>query len=74
MKKIYYPKIVPSYNMPRERDVTQNSIALSTAEVEYIAAGSCCIQVLWIRQDLINLEISFNQTPIKCDNTSAINL
>ncbi|KAK6151059.1 hypothetical protein DH2020_015991 [Rehmannia glutinosa] len=28
----------------------QNSIAISTAEAEYIAAGSCCAQVLWMRQ------------------------
>ncbi|KAK6136976.1 hypothetical protein DH2020_029282 [Rehmannia glutinosa] len=30
----------------------QNSIATSTAEVEYIAAGICCAQVLWMRQQL----------------------
>ncbi|KAK6143162.1 hypothetical protein DH2020_023510 [Rehmannia glutinosa] len=28
----------------------QNSIATSTAEAEYIAAGNCCAQVLWMRQ------------------------
>ncbi|KAK6150721.1 hypothetical protein DH2020_015653 [Rehmannia glutinosa] len=28
----------------------QNSIATSTAEVEYIVAGKCCAQVLWMRQ------------------------
>lgn len=27
----------------------QNSISLSTAEVEYIAAGSCCTQLLWMK-------------------------
>ncbi|CAM8877748.1 unnamed protein product [Rhodiola kirilowii] len=26
----------------------QNNISLSTAEAEYIAAGSCCTQILWI--------------------------
>ncbi|KAK6124594.1 hypothetical protein DH2020_041662 [Rehmannia glutinosa] len=26
----------------------QNSISISTAEAEYIAAGSCCAQVLWM--------------------------
>ena len=30
----------------------QNSIALSTAEAEYIAAGHCCAQLLWMRQTL----------------------
>ncbi|XP_060966410.1 uncharacterized mitochondrial protein AtMg00810-like [Cannabis sativa] len=28
----------------------QNSISLSTAEAEYIAAGSCCTQLLWMKQ------------------------
>ncbi|CAM8988451.1 unnamed protein product [Rhodiola kirilowii] len=28
----------------------QSSIALSTTEVEYIAAAACCAQLLWIRQ------------------------
>jgi len=28
----------------------QNSVALSIAEAEYVAAGSCCAQVLWIKQ------------------------
>ncbi|RVX08050.1 Retrovirus-related Pol polyprotein from transposon TNT 1-94 [Vitis vinifera] len=30
----------------------QNSVSLSTAEAEYIAAGSCCSQLLWIKQML----------------------
>ncbi|XP_058784419.1 secreted RxLR effector protein 161-like [Vicia villosa] len=28
----------------------QASVALSTAEVEYIAAGSGCAQILWLKQ------------------------
>ena len=30
----------------------QTSVALSTAEAEYVAAGSCCAQILWIKQQL----------------------
>jgi hypothetical protein len=30
----------------------QNSVALSTAEAKYIAAGHCCAQLLWMRQTL----------------------
>jgi hypothetical protein len=30
----------------------QNLVALSTAEAEYIAAGHCCAQLLWMRQTL----------------------
>ena len=28
----------------------QNCVSLSTAESEYIAAGSCCAQLLWMKQ------------------------
>ncbi|KAK6146449.1 hypothetical protein DH2020_020318 [Rehmannia glutinosa] len=50
----------------------QNSIATSTAEVEYIAAGSCCAQVLWMRQQLRDYDVEEKEIPIICDNTSAI--
>ena len=30
----------------------QNSVALSTAEAEYISAGSCCAQLLWMKATL----------------------
>ncbi|XP_022853063.1 uncharacterized protein LOC111374599 [Olea europaea var. sylvestris] len=30
----------------------QNSISLSTSKVEYIVAGSCCTQLLWMKQML----------------------
>ena len=36
----------------------QNSISLSTAEAEYIAAGSCCTQLLWMKQMLEDYGIS----------------
>nr|KYP33754.1 Retrovirus-related Pol polyprotein from transposon TNT 1-94 [Cajanus cajan] len=52
----------------------QNSVALSTAEAEYIAAGSCCAQILWMKQQLSDYGLSLDHIPIKCDNTSAINL
>ena len=52
----------------------QNSVALSTAEVEYISAGSCCAQILWMKQQLSNYGIVLDHIPIKCDNTSAINI
>ena len=49
-------------------------MALSTVETEYITAESCCAQILWIKQQLEDLGIKLNKTPIRCDNTSAINL
>ncbi|KAK6148043.1 hypothetical protein DH2020_018955 [Rehmannia glutinosa] len=50
----------------------QNSIATSTVEAEYIAAGSCCAQVLWMRQQLRDYEIEEKEISIMCDNTSPI--
>ncbi|GAV72152.1 hypothetical protein CFOL_v3_15641, partial [Cephalotus follicularis] len=50
----------------------QNSVALSTTKAEYIAAGSCCAQVMWMKQQLLDYGIIFEKVPIKCDNTSAI--
>ncbi|RVW98685.1 Retrovirus-related Pol polyprotein from transposon RE1 [Vitis vinifera] len=50
----------------------QNSVALSTAEAEYIAAGLCCAQILWMKQTLSDFNLSLEHVPIKCDNTSAI--
>lgn len=52
----------------------QNSISLSTAEVEYIAAGSCCTQLLWMKQMLSDYGISQGTMTVFCDNTSAINI
>jgi hypothetical protein len=37
----------------------QNSIALSTAKAEYIAAGSCCAQILWMKATLKDFGINF---------------
>ena len=51
----------------------QNSIALSTAEAEYIAAGSCA-QIMQIKQQLENFGIKLDKILIKYDNTSSINL
>ncbi|RVW18191.1 Copia protein [Vitis vinifera] len=51
----------------------QNSVALST-EAEYIAAGLCCAQILWMKQTLSDFNLIFEHVPIKCDNTSAINI
>jgi hypothetical protein len=52
----------------------QVSVALSTAEAEYVAAGSCCSQILWLKQQLLDYDLKLQRVPIMCDNTSAINL
>eukprot|EP00253_Pinus_taeda_P029837 PITA_29837 len=53
----------------------QSSIALSTAEAEYVAAASYFTQLLWMMQTLQDFQITC--TPpisILCDNTSAISI
>ncbi|KAJ9564972.1 hypothetical protein OSB04_000938 [Centaurea solstitialis] len=50
----------------------QNSVSTSTVEAEYVAAGICCAQVLWLRNQLQDYDIQLSKIPIYCDNTSAI--
>ncbi|KAJ9553231.1 hypothetical protein OSB04_017276 [Centaurea solstitialis] len=50
----------------------QNSVSTSTTEAEYVAAGICCAQVLWLRNQLQDYDIQLSKIPIYCDNTSAI--
>ena len=52
----------------------QNSIALSTAEAEYVASETCVAQILWIKNQLKDYGISLKKIRVMCDNTSAINL
>jgi hypothetical protein len=53
----------------------QSSISLSTAEAEYIAATTCCTQVLWMKQTLTDIQVEYDEPiPIYCDNTSAISI
>ncbi|WVZ94145.1 LOW QUALITY PROTEIN: hypothetical protein U9M48_040076 [Paspalum notatum var. saurae] len=42
----------------------QNSVFLSTTEAEYIAAGSCCAQLLWMKQTLLDYGDNFNKVPL----------
>jgi hypothetical protein len=52
----------------------QNSIALSTAKAEYIAAGHCCAQLLWMRQTLRDYGYKLSKVLLLCDNESAIRM
>ena len=49
-------------------------MSLSSTEAEYIAAASCCVQVLWLKNQLRDLGLEFPEAPILCDNTSTISL
>jgi hypothetical protein len=52
----------------------QNSVSLSTAEAEYIVAGHCCAQLLWMRQTLRDYGYKLTKVPLLCDNESAIRM
>jgi hypothetical protein len=52
----------------------QASISLSIAKAEYIAAESCCTQLLWMKKLLCDYGFTQDTMVIHCDNTSAINI
>jgi hypothetical protein len=52
----------------------QTSVAQSSCEAEYIAAGYCCSQVLWIQQQLRDYGMNISYSPIYIDNKSAIDI
>ena len=52
----------------------QPTVALSTAEAEYITASSCCSQLLWLKTQLADYKLKDEYIPLMCDNMSAINI
>jgi hypothetical protein len=52
----------------------QTSIALSTAEAEYVVAGQCCAQLPWMRQTLRDFGYNLSKISLLCDNESAIRM
>ncbi|WVZ69513.1 LOW QUALITY PROTEIN: hypothetical protein U9M48_018287 [Paspalum notatum var. saurae] len=52
----------------------QNSVALSNAEAEYIAPGSCCAQILYMKQTLLDFGVVLDKVPLLCDNESVVKL
>ncbi|KAI3757856.1 hypothetical protein L6452_05399 [Arctium lappa] len=52
----------------------QTTVSTSTTEAEYIAAASCCAQVLWIQNQMLDYGVTFLHTPIFIDNSSAISI
>ncbi|XP_072081013.1 secreted RxLR effector protein 161-like [Arachis hypogaea] len=46
----------------------QATVALSTAEAEYIAASSCCSQLLWLKTQLADYKLNVSNIPLFCDN------
>jgi hypothetical protein len=49
-------------------------VSLSTAEAEYIAAGSSCSQLVWMKQMLKEYNVEQDVLTLYCDNLSVINI
>ena len=52
----------------------QNYVSLSTTQAEYIATGSCCSQLLWMKKLLSDYKISQDTMVVYCNNSSAIDI
>ncbi|GJZ16346.1 putative ribonuclease H-like domain-containing protein, partial [Tanacetum coccineum] len=50
----------------------QTVVATSTTEAKYVVAASCCGQVLWIQNQLLDYGYNFMNTVINIDNNSTI--
>nr|GEV27266.1 putative ribonuclease H-like domain-containing protein [Tanacetum cinerariifolium] len=50
----------------------QTVVATSTTEAEYVTAASCCGQVLWIQNQLLDYGYNFMNIEIHINNTSTI--
>ena len=61
-------------NLVSQMSKEQDSVSLSTAKAEYITAGSCCTQLLWMQKLLHDYGICQEHLTIYCDNTSAIDI
>ncbi|WVZ71103.1 LOW QUALITY PROTEIN: hypothetical protein U9M48_019724 [Paspalum notatum var. saurae] len=52
----------------------QNCVSLSTAEAEYIVAGSSCAQLLYMKQTLLDYGVKLSRIPFLFDNESVVKL
>ncbi|GJX17685.1 putative ribonuclease H-like domain-containing protein [Tanacetum coccineum] len=52
----------------------QTIVANSTTEAEYVAAASCCGQILWIQNQMLDYRYNFMNTKIFIDNESTIRI
>ncbi|WVZ70173.1 hypothetical protein U9M48_018860 [Paspalum notatum var. saurae] len=52
----------------------QASVSLSTTEAEYIAAASCCSQLLWMKATLSDFGLRFGKISLLIESTSAISV
>ncbi|CAM8999265.1 unnamed protein product [Rhodiola kirilowii] len=61
-------------NLVSWHSLKKNSISLSIAEAEYIAAESYYTQLLWMKQMLSEYRVEQEEMTLYCDNMSAISI
>jgi hypothetical protein len=49
----------------------QLSVSQSTTEADYVAAASCCSQLLWITYTMSDFGEEYTHVPLQCDSNSA---
>jgi hypothetical protein len=52
----------------------QNSVALSTAEAEYIVTSACCTQILYMKQTFLDYGVVLEKVHLLCDNESDVKI
>ncbi|GJS86081.1 retrovirus-related pol polyprotein from transposon TNT 1-94 [Tanacetum coccineum] len=45
----------------------QQSVAISSAEAEYVVAAGCCASIIWMKSQLSDYDIHYKMVPIFCD-------
>ncbi|GKF04319.1 hypothetical protein Tco_0034987, partial [Tanacetum coccineum] len=50
----------------------QTVVAASSTKAEYVAAASCCGQVLWIQKQMLDYGYNFMHTMINIDNSNLL--
>nr|GEX03812.1 retrovirus-related Pol polyprotein from transposon TNT 1-94 [Tanacetum cinerariifolium] len=50
----------------------QDCTAISSAEAEYVVLSASCAQVIWMRTQLQDYGLNYNNIPLYCDSQSAI--
>lgn len=61
-------------NLVASHNKKQTSTSLSIVEVEYIAAGRCCTQLLCMKHMLFDYGIEQESMTVFCDNKSIIDI
>ncbi|GJV52781.1 putative ribonuclease H-like domain-containing protein [Tanacetum coccineum] len=71
-QEIHNRRLSISWQKTHNLAMQKANVATSTTEAEYVAAASCCGQVLWIQNQMLDYGFNFMNTKIYIDNESTI--